>query len=290
VTRSALCVGINEFASLRETDWLRGCVNDAHDVAEALTALHFGVSDVVVLCDGTATRKDVWSRLTRLVSTSRPGDTVVFSISTHGVQVPNLPGDVDDEPDGLDEALACADLRVGADGWDRDTIILDDELRDLMGSVPSGVLLEVLLDTCHSGTGLRDADDDRDGSGLGLPGQGRPRFLPSPVQTGLPRRLAPAGPRREADVRRRPYRSVPLRAVVHSACRPDQTARDATFDGRSNGAFTHFFLEAIKASPTATRSELLRSVTAGLEEGGFSQRSTLEGPVKAKKLSFGQLW
>ncbi|WP_256792765.1 caspase family protein [Terrabacter sp. Ter38] len=289
MTRSALCVGINEFASLPETAWLRGCVNDAHDMAGSLTALHFVASDIVVLSDRKATKEAVWSRLTRLVSASRPGDTVVFSISTHGVQVPNLPGDVDDEPDGLDEALACADLRAGADGWDRDTIILDDELRDLMGSVPRGVLLEVLLDTCHSGTGLRDVEGPA-GSGAGGPAQGRPRFLPSPVQTGLARRLAPAAPRREADARRRPYRSVPLRAVVHSACRPDQTARDATFDGRPNGAFTHVFLDELTRDPGRSRRALTSAVSTALKEQGFSQSSMLEGPKSAGRGAFLYPW
>jgi hypothetical protein len=46
----------------------------------------------------------------------------------------------------------------------------------------------------------------------------------------------------------------------------------------------------MKDNPTATRTELLRTVTTGLKDGDFSQRSTLEGPVKSKKVGFGQPW
>ena len=50
-------------------------------------------------------------------------------------------------------------------------IILDDELRDLFVQLPQNVLLEVYLDTCHSGTGLRAIDMLLDR---------RPRYLPPP--------------------------------------------------------------------------------------------------------------
>ena len=59
---------------------------------------------------------------------AKPGDHVVFSFSSHGTQVPSLPGD-QDEPDNLDEAFTCYDLKQGGEDWDRKTVILDDELR-----------------------------------------------------------------------------------------------------------------------------------------------------------------
>ena len=48
--------------------------------------------------------------LTKLVSKAKAGDHLVFTFSSHGTQVPNKPGD-DDEPDGLDEAFACHDIK-----------------------------------------------------------------------------------------------------------------------------------------------------------------------------------
>jgi len=287
----ALCVGINEFESLPQTSWLNGCVNDANDIAKALRPLGFTARATTVLTDAGATKKAVMTALTTLVDTAKAGDHLIFTFSSHGTQVPNEPGG-DDEPDGLDEAFACHDIRQKGDQWDRDTVIVDDELRDLFARVPAGVLLEVLLDTCHSGTGLKDLDEILQAQLLGR----KPRYLPPPTPRGLDqsRAIRAVTPVRTVDrkalVELTKSRATASKPVLFAACKPNQTASDATFDGRSNGAFTYLFLKAMKASPTATRTELLRTVTAGLKDGDFSQRSTLEGPVKAKKVAFGQLW
>lgn len=291
MARRALCVGINEFESLPRTSWLSGCVNDANDFAEALRSLGFTGPATTVLTDSAATKSAVMTALTELVDTAKEGDHLVFTLSSHGTQVPNEPGG-DVEPDDLDEAFACYDIRQKGDQWDRDTVIVDDELHDLLARVPAGVLLEVLLDTCHSGTGLRDLEEIMQAQLLGR----RPRFLPPPTRKGLEqtralRSLAPTGrPDRRALVELTRSRSTASKPVLFAACRSGQTASDATFGGRSNGAFTHLFLKALKEAPTATRIDLLRAVTAGLEDGDFSQRSTLEGPAKCKQVGFGQPW
>lgn len=291
MARKALCVGINEFESLPPTSWLNGCVNDANDVAKALRQLGFAARDTTVLTDAGATKRAVMTALEGLVTSAKAGDHLVFTFSSHGTQVPNEPGG-DREPDDLDEAFACYDIRQQGDQWDRDTVIVDDELRDLFATVPTGVLLEVLLDTCHSGTGLKDLDEIMQAQLLGR----RPRFLPPPTRAGLEqaRSLRAVTPVRTVDrkalVELTRSRTTASKPVLFAACRPDQTASDATFDGRSNGAFTYLFLKALRADPTASRTDLLKTVTAGLKEGDFSQRSTLEGPVKSKKVGFGQLW
>jgi hypothetical protein len=291
MARKALCVGINEFASLPQTSWLYGCVNDAKDVAAALKKYGFTARTTTVLTDAEATKKNVMGALDKLVGTAKAGDHIVFTLSSHGTQVPNEP-DGDVEPDGLDEAFACHDIRQKGDQWDRDTVIVDDELHDLFERLPKGVLLEVLLDTCHSGTGLKDLDDIMQAQLLGR----RPRYLPPPTRRGLAQARsirAVSGPRtvdRKALVELTKSRSTASKPVLFAACKPDQTASDATFSGRSNGAFTYLFLKAIKDNPASTRGDLLKTVTTGLKDGDFSQRSTLEGPLKAKKVAFGQPW
>src|SRR6478609_11224315 len=189
----ALCVGINEFESLPQTSWLNGCVNDANDIAKALRPLGFTARTTTVLTDADATKRNVMDALNRLVDTAKSGDHIIFTLSSHGTQVPNEPGG-DYEPDGLDEAFACHDIRQKGDQWDRDTVIVDDELHDLFLRVPAGVLLEVFLDTCHSGTGLKDLEEIMQAQLLGR----RPRFLPAPTRKGLEqtralRALAPTG-------------------------------------------------------------------------------------------------
>ncbi len=78
--------------------------------------------------------------------------------------------------------------------------------------------------------------------------------------------------------------------MLYAACRPDQTAADAHFDGRSNGAFTYLLLKNLAQDSAQTRSQLQSAITKGLKSEDFEQRSTLEGPAKAKKVAFGQPW
>ncbi|MET0839341.1 MAG: caspase family protein [Marmoricola sp.] len=288
MARRALCVGINEFKSLPMSSWLSGCVNDANDISKTLKGLGFTSRNITVLRDKEATRKKVMGALNDLVTGASPGDHLVFTFSSHGTQVPSAPDDPD-EKDGLDEAFACYDIKSAGDGWDRSTVIIDNELRDLFGGVPEGVLVEVLLDTCHSGTGLKDLDDIQQAMLLGR----RPRFLPPPTPRGLrrARSIRDASPRevdRKSLVELTKARSGSAKPVLFAACRPDQTASDATFDNRANGAFTYLFLKALAEDGTRTRSQLASAVTKGLKSGDFEQRSTLEGPAKAKKLPFGQ--
>jgi hypothetical protein len=290
MARKAVCVGINEFASLPRSSWLSGCVNDAEDMAKALRKHGFSSRGITVLTDAAATKKHVLAALTALVDKARTGDHLVFSFSSHGTQVPNTAGD-DDEPDGLDEAFACHEIRQKGDSWDRTTVIVDDELRDLFAGLPKGVLLEVFLDTCHSGSGLKDLDAIMQAMLLGR----RPRFLPPPTPTGLTkaREIREATPRRVdrkalVELTKGPRGSS--KPVLFAACRPAQTASDATFEDRANGAFTYLFLKALAEDPTQTRRDLLTAVTAGLKSGDFEQRSTLEGPPQSKKVPFGSFW
>jgi hypothetical protein len=290
MARRALCVGINEFANLPTSSWLAGCVNDAEDVSAALKKLGFTSRGMTVLRDSQATKKAVLAALTDMVDKAKAGDHLVFSLSSHGTQIPNESG-ASDEPDGLDEVFACHDIKRDGDQWDRDTVIVDDELHDLFERVPQGVLLEVLLDTCHSGTGLKDLEEIQLAMTLGR----KPRFLPPPTPRGLDRArsIREHIPARTVDRKalvELTRRGKGARPVLFAACKPHQTASDATFGGRPNGAFTYLFLKSLAERPEATRAEHLKAVHAGLKAEQFEQRSTLEGAVKAKQVAFGQLW
>ena len=277
--KKALCVGVNEFAHLPSSSWLNGCVNDARDIAGWLkTRDGFTARNITVLTDADATKAKVMAALTAMVDEAKAGEVghIVFTFSSHGTQVPDTDGD--ETADHADEAFACHDIdRKGAD-WDRDTVIVDDELHALLASIPKDVLVEVMLDTCHSGTGLRDID---------LLSGRRPRFLPPPTVKGM-RRVAAA---KDTQVLRDLVKATPVstRPVLFAACRSDQTAADAYFDGRYNGAFTYYLLKTLKEAPEATRAAVLSCVSQELRGGDFQQRAQLEAPPKAKRAPFGTL-
>jgi hypothetical protein len=170
-------------------------------------------------------------------------------------------------------------MAEAGDAWDPDTVVVDDELRALFDRVPDGVLVEVFLDACHSGTGLRALDL--------LPGR-RPKFLPPPTPAGLDV-LADREPVSIVDENGRRRATGFVGPVLFAACRSDQTASDARFDGRFNGAFTHFLIERLRQQDTATRATVAKDVRARLRKQRFGQSPQLESRATARGAPVGQL-
>ena len=280
MTQFALCVGINKFENLPMASWLNGCVNDANDVRELL-ASGFGFADasITVLTDQAATKDAVFGAMTEALDRANaPGehlDHIVFTLSSHGTQLPDTSGD---EADQVDEAFATYDLRQNGAAWDPGSLIVDDELHDLFARLPKGVLLDVILDTCHSGSGLRAMDlvptvDDR-----------RPRFVPPPTPLGRDGAEAEGADTRTLRDLVRTSKAA-AKPVLFAACRADQTAADANFDGRYNGAFTHFLLDALQSG--SSRGEVIKQVNAKLRARKFAQRAQLEASALGKSTAWG---
>lgn len=274
MSKAALCVGINKFKFLPQASWLNGCVNDAEDLAAMLEKNYgFEGSNITVLRDAKAVKKSVMAALNALVDAAVAGTVthIVFTFSSHGTQVPDTSGD---ESDRLDEAFACYDINNSGDRWDPGTVITDDELASLFARLPKGVLMDVVLDTCHSGTGLKSLDL--------LPGR-RPRFLPAPSP-----RAAIANESKDTRSLRDMVKAAKLSApVLMAACRSDQTAADAFIEGRYNGAFTYNFVKALMGDGTVARADILKQVSKGLKSGGFDQIAQLEGSTAARGAAWG---
>ncbi|GHG47549.1 hypothetical protein GCM10012320_14420 [Sinomonas cellulolyticus] len=274
MARAALCVGINRFARLPEEDWLAGCVNDATDVASVLTGrFGFAASEVTILTDAAATKSAVLAVLADMVDRAAAGalERLVVTFSTHGTQIPDDAEDPD-EADRMDEALAAYDIAVAGEAWDRNSVIVDDELHALFSRVPAEVPADVVLDTCHSGTGLRAFPRHPDA---------RARFLAPPAAAD-PNSLAPTA--------RRGFRDLVAAGpgpVLFAACRADQSAADSPFNGRYNGAFTHFLLDALAAQPEVSRAQTHQIVTASLRAARFEQRAQLEGTAAQRLAVWG---
>ena len=148
---------------------------------------------------------------------------------------------------------------------------MDDELHDLFVQLPKNVLLEVYLDTCHSGTGLKAIDMLLDR---------KPRYLPPPSLEAF----------MKVDGRRSRGMHLSLleKEIVHhilwAGCRADQTSADAHIGGSWHGAFTYYFVKEMRASQNkVSRLEILKRVIADLKEGRYSQIPQLEGEATARK-------
>lgn len=272
--KKALCVGINQFKNYPGAA-LQGCVNDANEMSALLQKLFgFKKSDITVLKDAKATKANIISNLTAMVDGAKAGkySSLVFSLSSHGTQVPDLSGD---EPDRADEAFCPYDLAQSGEQWDKNHIIVDDELRDLFMQLPENVLLEVYLDTCHSGTGLKAIDMLLDR---------RPRYLPPPSLEAF----MEVDSKRSRGLRHGLLEKGVVHDVLWAACRADQTSADASIAGGWHGAFTYFFCKELYAcNNSLSRAEVLTKVRADLKQGKYNQIPQLECEAMKRKLKIG---
>ena len=275
MAKRAICVGINKFAVYPQFQ-LNGCVNDAKDmVALCRQVLGFKASEVTLLTDAKATKAAIMAALKTAVKDAKAGkiSSLLFSWSSHGTQMTDTSGD---EPDGMDEAFVPYDIAEKAGGWDPAHIISDDEFHDLFQQLPDSVLLEVYLDTCHSGSGLRGAE-----FGLHAP---RPRYVapPTPIRQGTGRQATvrgfTLGPQATgtAKAATQPTAVAGKHHILWSGCKADQTSADAYFDGRYSGAFTYHYVKEVRASNNAlSRAKVVTNMRAAMQ-GKFSQVPQLE--------------
>ena len=134
---------------------LSGCVNDILDMYNV--CINSGYTYFNVLCDeeiaiskyiykpiALPTKKNIIDYIVQFINTALPRDTLFIHYSGHGTQSASKY-----ESDGQNEAL------VPLDYLDSD-IITDNELRKMIIEplLYKNIKLRVILDCCHSGTGL----------------------------------------------------------------------------------------------------------------------------------------
>lgn len=274
--RKALCVGINLFKNYPNNS-LQGCGNDANAMEALLKGyLGFMDTDIVKLIDAQATKANIMSNLKEMVDGAKAGrySYLVFSLSSHGTQVPDINGD---EPDRADEAFCPHDLSETNGQWDPDHIITDDELHDLFAQLPPNVILEAFLDTCHSGTGLRAIDFLLDR---------KPRFMPPPSLEAF---KAVEG-RRSRGLRGMLLEKGIVHQILWAACRDDQTSADACIDGSWHGAFSYYFCKVVNETQNKVpRNEILAQARAGIATKHYNQIPQLECEGTAKNKIMGEL-
>ncbi len=286
--KSALLVGINDYPGTQND--LAGCVNDITNVYDVLVKYFgFAPADITLLSNKRATKKAILDALKALLAKGREGDTLVFHYSGHGSQVRDAEGD--ELSDGQDEIICPYDF-----DWDSG-FIKDDDFAALFSGLKKGVRLEVILDSCHSGTGTRELILDRR-SLARLPGNAitsldekmlwasphciRPRYLAPPADIAL---RADDIYGQELKVRRLAA-DQGMNHVLWAACKDSQYSADADVGDSPGGAFTYFFCKHIRdTAGKVSRSDLVKLVRASLKHEGFAQIPQLECPEDRRKAS-----
>ncbi len=270
MAKKAVLVGINDYKGVSD---LRGCINDVKDMHFALKSLFgFETKNVRLLTDQRATKANIIERLKWLTAGAKTGDFLVFHFSGHGSQIRDRDGD--DLSDGLDEIICPYDMN-----WDG-TFITDDDLNNIFKGLPEGVLLEVFLDSCHSGTGLKAIDGLTPPPELAASNLTLDRYLTPPVDIEF--RFADE----IDDLKQRGFKKGLKDAKHHilwAGCMDKQTSADAFIDGRYHGAFTYHLCSQLRRAPSIPRNKLLQKVRAALKYGGFSQIPQLELEATMRK-------
>jgi pimeloyl-ACP methyl ester carboxylesterase len=285
IVRKAVLIGINRYSDPRNN--LKGCVNDALMMASILTEnFQFNKEDIRLLVDERATTSNIRERLVWLTEAAAPGSVLVFHYSGHGSQVRDRSGD--ELEDGLDEILCPYDL-------DWDDPFTDDELRDAIKNVPSGVNFTLILDCCHSGTGTRGFFKEPDSRGP-TPVS---RYLTPPPDIGfraaarielddrvVERSVNMVGVR-SLKTRRFGMSVVEQRAILIAGCRSDQTSADAWIDNDYHGALSFSLHQSLKENRySVSNRQLIEGCGNWLEAQRYEQIPQLEGPDEMLNWSF----
>ena len=272
MSKKALLVGINNYRDPQIND-LQGCLNDVTNMRNILkTYMGFTNADIRLLVDGRATKANIKARLQYMVKNAKSGDYLVFHYSGHGSQIRDRDGD--ELTDNLDEIICPYDM-----SWDN-VYITDDDLNKIFTLLPEGVLLEVFLDSCHSGTGLKDINLGRPAE-LGPQNPIQNRYLPPPPD--IYARLEGE----EDEVKVRGFRSKKrstMRHILWAGCKDNQTSADAYIDGAYNGAFTYYFCKHMRdGGSSLSRDELIKRIRASLVHNNYSQTPQLECEATVRK-------
>ncbi len=272
MAKRALVVGINDYAPIGAGGPdLRGCVNDARDMANTLVICGFPAANIRILTDRNATRANIKSLLASLVTGAIAGDSIVFYYSGHGTRVANVGADF--EVDGLDEAICPHDFASAG-------VMKDDDFKAIFAGLKAGVNLEVIFDCCHSGTGTRllvvegggmyfDEADQYTGARFVAP------MLEDEFYFTHQNELGKKG--KSLKTTRALIPVAGLNHTLWAACKDNQVSMEGPIGGQTRGYFTYHFCRCLRAvNGNIKRSLLDTQVANALSAMGAAQRNQTE--------------
>ena len=270
MAKKALVVGINDYAPIGTGGPdLNGCVNDARDMANTLVICGFPALSVRILTNQNATKANIISNLTNLVTTSKKGDSIVFYYSGHGTRVANIGSDF--EVDGLDDAICPHDYASAG-------VIRDDEFAAILNKLPAGVNMDVIFDCCHSGTGTRRMNlVDLDGN----PTNEAARFIEPNLEDEFyfnhskelveVKKTSKKGTKQVITV-------TTMNHALFAACKDSQVAMEGNMGGVTRGYFTYNLCKVLRAtSGNIKRNALDVQISNALAAMGAAQINQTEG-------------
>lgn len=264
-----LVIGIDDYTYVPD---LHGAVNDARDIADALTAIG---AEVTLLTDAEATRDAILGNWRGILARAQPGDRLIVTYAGHGSNEPeHTPGS---EADGRDENFLLAGFAPRGEAAGQR--IRDDEIADLL---EQSAALEVIFvaDACHSGTVTRNLNPE-----LGY------RYVSSQTLSADPLPPPPPPPPSGSEAGQV--------ALFLAAVNEAEKVPEVLIDGEARGALSYAFADGLRGAADLdrdgrlTKGELethvrrtVRQVSDGVqlpqsEPAGFENRALLALPETA---------
>lgn len=251
--KKALCMGINDYPGTNND--LRGCVNDANGWESMLSSKGFSV---ITLLNADATKSNVISNIKNLLENAVAGDELFITYSGHGSNVTDINGD---EDDGRDETWYLYDGNL-----------IDDEIRDSLSRLPNSVKLTIVSDSCHSGSVTRAMLSALSSETHYC----QARYMPPKDDlvaisvSGLPIKKSIA------------YPEEGMNHILITGCKSTEYSYDASFNGMSMGAMSHFALLVLRDNPDITYRDFYAKLSKQLPSGQYPQSPQLEGKEELK--------
>ena len=231
----ALLVGVNQYPD--NIPSLQGCLTDVEMQQELLIHRYgFNPADIMTVTDNSEikpTRSGILEAFEEhLIKQAKPGDVVVFHYSGHGSQV------IDSNPipefGELNGTMVAYDARSELANETGVGDIMGKTLFLLMYALPTDNVT-VVLDSCHSGGGVRGNYRFRAiPSRLGSKNKAKPSEIELAYQEQWLSRLK-LSQDKLGELRRKGI----AKGVALGSARANQLATDAPFDGFHAGAFTY---------------------------------------------------
>jgi hypothetical protein len=276
---------------------LGGCVRDiSHVEAYLVTRLGMSKEHILKLTasgDGDRpkeppgqwpTYENIIAKFREVSAMAISGDQVYIHYSGHGGRTTSAYRDLKGD-DGLDEALVPADI-----GYSEARYVRDIEIAYLLKEmVAKGLVVTVVLDSCHSGGATR-------GLSKGIPRTMVPKkpghgsALPVDT-TSRPTHSDVASPEQLKQVWNGLFRGTravkpasgwlaePEGYTLLAACRANESALEDCFDGRErNGALTYWMLDALRSSAGGMSYKMLHErILARIRSWAVEQTPQLQG-------------
>ena len=273
----ALLVGVSDYAEGSGAADLKGPANDVTLLTRVLRGR--GVEDIAVLADGVEgaarpTREAILSALADMAARAQDGDLVMVHLSGHGTRQFDEGGD---ESDGLDEVFLPADVAKAPPGSRTiPNAIRDDEIGEAVDRIrATGADVWLVIDSCHSGTGLRAAGTRTaarlvDPAAMGLDLPSAPRRPDAGLEAASPA-APPLGPEAGG-------------VIAFYAAQSHELAREVDFaeDGAASawfGLFTAKLAARLESGAPMTYRELFEAVTQDIATAELPAGARLQTPL-----------